>query len=102
MASLHDGGGNVSHVPAPGDVVAVLAECAGGVRSALGASVFYDADAVYVDFLGTALRGAFGPADGRPLFTGDFGSLGGGVFMAGLCLVGMGLARGLVPFLSKL
>ena len=102
MAPLYDGGGNVSHVPAAGDVGAVFAECIGGARGALGLAVLYDPDALHVDFLGVDFWVTFGPADGCALFVGDSGALGGRVFMVVLCLVGMGLARELVPFFPEL
>ena len=68
MAPLYDGGGNVSHVPAAGDVGAIVAECIGGAWGALGLAVFHGADAFYVDFLGVDFWVAFGPADGCALF----------------------------------
>ena len=96
MAPLYDGGGNVSHVPAAGDVGAVFAECIGGARGALGLAVLYDPDALHVDFLGVDFWVTFGPADGCALFVGDSGAFGGRFFMVGICFAGMGLARGVV------
>ncbi len=102
MAPLYDGGSNVSHVPAAGDVGTVFAECIGGARGALGLAVFHDPDALHVDFLGVDFWIAFGPADGCALFAGYSGAFGGRVFMVVLCFVGMGLARELVPFFPEL
>ena len=96
MASLHDGGGDVSDVSTAGDVVAVFAEYPGGAWGALGPAVFHGADAVYVDIFGFVVWFALGSPDGCALFAGDSGAFGGGVFMVGICFARMGLARGLV------
>ena len=102
LAPLYDGGGNVPHVYAAGDVATVFTECVIGAWGALGLAVFHGADALYVDVLGLDFRIALGPADGCALFIGDPGAFGGGIFMVGLCLAGVGMARGLVPFFPKL